>query len=172
MIRIEFSEADIKALEYERYHYPHPMVQRKMEALWLKSQGLPHNEICRLTGITKYTLCSYLKAYKAGGIAKLKELNLYRPKSELEKYTSTIEEYFREHPPASIKEAMSKIEELTGIKRSETQIGKFLKSIGMKPRKVGMVPAKADIEEQETFKKKTWNPDLKKRNLVKERFFS
>jgi hypothetical protein len=30
-------------------------------------------------------------------------------------HKKTIEAYFREHPPASVKEAMAKIEELTGI---------------------------------------------------------
>lgn len=51
MINLTFTEAETAALNYDRYHHPHPRVQRKMEALWLKSQGLPHNEICRLTGI-------------------------------------------------------------------------------------------------------------------------
>ena len=45
MIKIEFTEGAIQALNYERYHHPHPRVQRKMEALWLKSQGEPHNKI-------------------------------------------------------------------------------------------------------------------------------
>ena len=43
---------------------------------------------------------------------------------------------------------MSKIEELTGLKRSETQVRKFLNSIGIKRRKVGTIPSKADLEEQ------------------------
>lgn len=50
MIKIAFTEEDIKALKYERYHHPHPRVQRKIEALWLKSQGEPHNKIAQLTG--------------------------------------------------------------------------------------------------------------------------
>lgn len=45
MLNIEFREADIKALHYERCHYLHPRVQRKMEAVYLKSQGLSHAEI-------------------------------------------------------------------------------------------------------------------------------
>jgi hypothetical protein len=36
-----FSEEELKAIEHERYHHPHPHVQRKMEVLWLKSHGLP-----------------------------------------------------------------------------------------------------------------------------------
>jgi len=51
--------------------------------------------------------------YKEGGIEKLKEVNFYKPQSELTKHKSSIEAYFKEHPPASVKEAMTKIEELT-----------------------------------------------------------
>ena len=58
MINVEFSEAPAEVLHYERYHHPHPRVQRKMEALWLKSRGVRHKEICRLTGIGSTTLTS------------------------------------------------------------------------------------------------------------------
>jgi len=33
MLHITFSDQDIAALRYERYHHPHPRVQMKMEAL-------------------------------------------------------------------------------------------------------------------------------------------
>jgi transposase len=160
MIKIDFTEEEKKALDYGRYNYPHPRVQRKMEALWLKSQGLSHKEICRLTGISPNTLRTYLREYLQGGIEALKKLKFYQPQSELNEHTTTIEEYFREHPPASVKEAMAKIEELTGIKRSENRIRVFLKSIGMTPRKVGMIPAKADPEKQENFIKEELEPRL------------
>jgi hypothetical protein len=45
MIKLDFTDAEKAALEYERYHHPHPRVQRKMEALWLKSQQVPHRQI-------------------------------------------------------------------------------------------------------------------------------
>lgn len=70
------------------------------------------------------------------------------------------QEYFEKHPPASIKEAMAKIEDLTSIKRSETQIRNFLKKIGLKYRKVGMLPSKADADKQEKFKKEQLKPVL------------
>ena len=72
MIKIEFTEEEMQALDYERYNHIHPRVQRKMEALWLKSQGLSHKEICRLTGISLNTLRNYLRAYQQGGIEALK----------------------------------------------------------------------------------------------------
>jgi hypothetical protein len=40
MLRLTFSEQDIKELDYQRYHHPHPRVQRKMEALLRKRQRL------------------------------------------------------------------------------------------------------------------------------------
>lgn len=153
MIRIEFSDEDIKALDYERYHHPHPRVQRRMETVFLKSQGLPHKQICQLAGCTGNTLRSYLKTYRQGGIERLKEVNFYRPQSELINHKKSIEDYFHEHPPATINEAINKIEALTGIRRSPTQVRKFLKRIGMRILKVGTIPSKADPKKQEVFKK-------------------
>jgi transposase len=153
MIRLTFSEADVKALDHERYHHPHPRVQRKMEALWLKSCGLPHKEICRLTGICSTTLTRYLRAYQAGGLEALKTLTFYRPESELQHYRATLEDYFRAHPPATAKEARVAIEQLTGIQRSPDRVRHFLKGLGMNCRKVGMLPAKADAAAQEAFQK-------------------
>jgi transposase len=160
MIEIEFTEEEMEALNYERYHHPHPRVQRKMEALWLKSQKTKHKDICRLTGISSNTLIAYLRKYKEYGIEGLKELNFYQPRSELRPYTTTIGAYFREHPPASVKKATAEIEELTGIKLSENRVREFFKSIGMAPRKVGMIPAKADPDEQERFIKEELEPRL------------
>lgn len=93
--------------------------------------------------------------YKEDGIERLKEIKFYCPQSDLLNHKDTLEEYFRKNPPSTISEATAKIEELTGIKRGPTQVRKFLKSIGMRRLKVGMIPSKADPDEQETFKKNT-----------------
>ena len=84
MLQLEFSEADKHALNHERYHHPHPRVQQRMEALWLKSQGLPHQRIATLCAISGNTLRAYLKLYQAGGMEALKQLNFYRRFSQVE----------------------------------------------------------------------------------------
>ncbi|MDI6786367.1 MAG: helix-turn-helix domain-containing protein, partial [bacterium] len=99
MINIEFTKGEIQSLDYERYHYPHPRVQRKMEALWLKSHKLQHKEICCLTGVSSNTLQSYFRDYQQGGIEKLKELNFYQPQSKLTEHKNSLESYFIKHPP-------------------------------------------------------------------------
>ena len=40
MLRLTLSEEDIKELDYQRYHHPHPRVQRKMQSAPVEGQGL------------------------------------------------------------------------------------------------------------------------------------
>lgn len=157
---LKFTESERQALDYERYHHPHPKVQRRMEVLWLKSQGKGPQEITKLANVSLSSVYRYLGKYRSGGIDALKIINLHRPQSKLAAHTSTIEADFQAHPPASMKEAAHRIEELTGIKRSETQVSQFLKSIGLKRRKVGMIPAKANPDAQAKFKAEQLEPVL------------
>ena len=127
MLHIEFTEEQINELRNERYNHPHPHVQRKMEALFLKSQGLSHEQIGKLVGVCQDTLREYFYQYQRGGIEALKAINFYRPESALEMHKETIEEEFRNNPPATMKEAASRIEELTGIRRSENRVASYFK---------------------------------------------
>jgi transposase len=155
MLHLTFSATDIEQLHYERFHHPHPRVQRKMEALYLKSQGFAHREIAQMIRVSEPTVLSYLRAYQAGGIEQLKELTFYRPESKLKSHQDSLAAYFRAHPPQSLAQAASKIAELTGIERSREQVRHFLKGMGMSCRRVGVIPAKADPAAQEEFQKKS-----------------
>lgn len=114
--------------------------------------------ISKILNVHVNTVTKILKMYKAGGIEKLKELHYGTNKSDLEAHKLSIEESFKTEPALSIKEAQDRIEKLTGIKRSHTQIRKFLMKLGMKFRKMGYVPSKADPEKQKDYLKK--NSDL------------
>ena len=57
-------------------------------------------------------------------------------------------------------EAGAKITELTGIERKPTQVRAFLKRLGMKPRKVAAIPARADLQAQQEFKERVLEPKL------------
>ena len=156
MIKINLSETEVDQVKFERFHHPH--VQKKMEVVWLKHLKYSHNQISEIVSLSKRTIIRYLKDFIFGGLDKLREIKFYKPQSVLTEYSGTIKEFLKENPPGTIKEAVSVIESLSGFKRSETQVRKFLKSLGMKRIKVGTIPAKADIEEQESFKKKVWIP--------------
>jgi len=126
-IQIQLNQEILKDIHYHRYNHPAPLVQRRMEALWLKGHDLPHAQIAELVGVTENTIRDYFELYQQGGIEKLKELNYYVPDSKLNVHVTSLEAHFRDNPPASIKEAQSEIETITGVKRSETQVAEFLK---------------------------------------------
>jgi transposase len=158
MLQLVFSEADKQALHYARYHHPHPRVQQRMEALWLKSQGVPHHQIAQLCAISANTLRSSLKLYQRGGVEALKQLNFHCPQSALSAHRDPIETHVQEHPPQTINEAVARLEALTGIRRSPTQVRLFLTHLGLHRRKVGVLPAKGDPDVQEEYQKKVGAP--------------
>lgn len=159
-MQLELSTEERQKLDNERYHHPHPRVRRKLEVVWLKSLGKGEPEISQIANVSLTTVYRYLASYRAGGIEKLKELNFYRPQSDFVEHKQTIEEYFRDHPLMTMKEAAHRLEELTGIKRSEPQVSQFLQQLGLKRRKVGMIPAKADPQKQATFQQEQLEPVL------------
>jgi len=164
MLQIAFTEAEIAALEYERYRHPSPHVQQRMEVVYLKSQNVPHQQIARLCRMSRQTVVTILHLYQDEGIERLKRFHFAGQPSALNQHQSTLEAHFRTHPPRTVAEAQATIEQLTGIRRSPTQIRAFLKRIGMQVRKVGAIPGRAHDplkqQEQDTFQHTELEPRL------------
>lgn len=72
---IEFTPEILGILKKERQTHPIPLVRRRLEALWLKSRGLPNNKIALLVGIYERTLRDYLQLYQQSGVEGLKNLH-------------------------------------------------------------------------------------------------
>jgi len=144
----------MKALARGRWYHNNPRVRRRMMTVYLKGKDYPHQEIGKIVGVTQKTVRSHLRLYEKGGLAALEEMKQHMPESALEPYRAQLEEEFRERPPVDGVEAAKRIKDLTGVQRSPDQVRRFLKSMGMKRRKVGQVPAKADPEAQDDFLKK------------------
>jgi transposase len=126
-MQLEFRSEDLEELDSERFRHPLPIVQRRMEALWLKSQGLAHRQIAQLVNISENTLRAYFHLYQEGGVERLKEVAIQGPESTLHEPRASLEADFRAPPPATIKEAQHKSEGRTGSTRSETQVREYLK---------------------------------------------
>jgi transposase len=175
MLRINFTEEEIAALNFERYHYPDPRVQKKFEVLWLKSQDLSHETIAHLSGVCSRQVQRYLNEYLEGGIERLKQNHYTGSPSELNQHTETLKDYFAKNPPSTTAQAQKAIEKLTGLRRSLTQIRDFLKRLGMKRRKVGSAPGKADDpdkqREQREFVETQLNPRLDEAEQGKRKIF-
>src|SRR5512132_1644040 len=82
-MQLEFTPEILEVLNYERYRHPIPLVQRRMEALWLKSHGLPHGQIAQLVNITENTLRDYFQLYLEGGMDRLRRLHEARPQQQV-----------------------------------------------------------------------------------------
>src|SRR5262245_33600539 len=140
MSRITFTEDDLSAIAFERYHHPEPFVQRKLEVLWLKSQGLAHHDIARLAGVSRASVQRYLREYLTGGLDAVRRYPWKGQRSALDGHRASLEEHFRQHPPRSVQEAQHAIAQRTGIRRGATQVRRFLRRLGLQPRRVAAVP--------------------------------
>jgi transposase len=160
MLQVIIKEEDKAIFARERYEHIHPRVCQRMDSLHLKSKGLSNHQICDILDICNNALLGYFKMYNAGGVDELRKIKFNRPQSQLMTYKDSLEKYFTENPPSSISEAAAKIKELTGIERKETQVRKFLKSIGFRCLQVGVVPAKAMTEEKKTNKRNIWTKNF------------
>ena len=154
-MKLEFAEADIAVINRERRYNPHARIRLRMEVLWLKHLGKPQEEIALIADVCCNTIVNYVRDYRYKGLPYLLENRFYKPQSALEEHAESLKTYFLEHPPAKTTEAQAVIEERTGIRLCPSQIREFMLKIGMSPRKVGVIPAKADPEKQEEFKKNT-----------------
>jgi len=158
MNAIKFTDDDVERLAYERFHHPHPRVQRQMEGVLLKAQGFSVRDIVEVVGCCPNTLRNWLRDFAEGGVEGLKRWDSGGTTCELDEHTDAICDHLQENPPHTIAEARDAIERLTGVRRSVTQVGEYLKRVGFKRLKTGSLPAKADPEKQAEFKKNSCCP--------------
>lgn len=139
MRRIEFTEDEITKLRHESIHHNHVVVRRRMQALLLKAEGLPHVEIGERLDICPTTLRKYfdlfLSGTETGRVEALKEVNYKGKPNRLMEKKDEIIRHLEENPPTTQKEAQAKIKELTGIQRSLPQVREFLKKTGFAAEK-------------------------------------
>ncbi|MEM8527605.1 MAG: IS630 family transposase [Bacteroidota bacterium] len=159
---LQLSEAEIAELNYERFQNPDPLVQKRLQSLYLSGVlGYSKTEAGKILGRHRNTVSTDLSCYQTGGMETLKQVNYGTNKSELAQHSTLLKTRFEEHPPISVKEAAQRIKELTGIERSPSQIHTFIKKqLGMKFVKTGHIPAKADPERQELWLENKLQPAL------------
>src|SRR5262245_11151823 len=98
--------------------------------------------------------CSASTVWTWAAVEQLKRLEHDRPQSARANHRTTLAAYFPQHPPVTVTDAAAKIAEVTGMVRKATQVRQFLRALGMQPMQVDMLPAKADVEAPEAFKKR------------------
>ncbi len=158
MATVQISKEDIARANIERNYHILPIIRKRMTVIWALSQNYSRIESAKLADVCLKSVKNYIKNYRKEGFEGLLKLN-YKPKtSQLLPQRISIEAEFRERPPHSVKEASKRINEMTKISLSLSQIARFLRKIGIKPLKTGTIPAKVDLVKQQTFLDSTLNP--------------
>jgi transposase len=141
MHSIQFSPAEIQAIQFDRYHHPDPRVARRMEILLLKNAGVGHQMIAEFAGVCRSTVQRLLSVYLQHGLDGVREFHEKGRVSALNEHVPMLSEEFRLRPPRSVGEAAQRIEQATGIRRKHTQVRNFLRrTLGLQWRKVAAVP--------------------------------
>ena len=161
MLPINLNETEIQVLNYERYYYPCPMVQKRLHAIYMKATSdLSNVKIGELSGLHRHSVKRCIEAYQSGGLKNLLENNYGTNKSELEAHSENLLKSFSEQPPMNANEAKARIEKLTGISRSPSQVRAFMKRHGFRYLKAGHIPSKADTQKQQQWVKETLEPAI------------
>jgi transposase len=121
--------------------------------LWLLRHGETHERIATLAGVSRSSVHRYVTDYLKGGLDLIRRNSYKGSVSQLDEQQASLEEYFDKHPPHTAKQAQQVIEQRTGIHRGLSQVRRFLKRLGLKPRKAAAIPVPPKSTPEEHAKK-------------------
>ena len=161
MIRLELTDQDLTDVA-EALDDPATTDKNKTKLLVIRMhhEGAKHGFIAKVLNLHANTITNYLKEYFKGGLAATLEDRYYRPSSSLAPFLECLKCSFHAAPVVDAKQAVARIESLTGIRLSESQARRFMKGLGMKVRKACSIPGKANPQLQFEFYSNTLLPKL------------
>ena len=163
MKQIEFTTAEREALQYWRFHHPHPRVQRKMEAFYLKSQGLaPAKSVACAPCPNRPAIAISTSTAKAASQNSQRcpfigARGNWRTTARVLKRTfASVAQPVWPRRPEDCR--------LDGAWASTDADAAVLKVLGAATPQSGQIPAKADVAAQEVFKTEQLEPRLAEAN--------
>jgi transposase len=155
------SSEELEKLNYERYHYPCPIVQKRLHCLYLKATTNYSNEQIGLQmDAHRNSISQWVAIYQQGGYKAIIQVDYGANQSELEDHATDLVQSFIAHPPRSIDEARLRVKKMTGIDRSATSLRSFMKRHDFRFLKTGHIPAKVNTTEQKQWVGQTLQPAI------------
>jgi len=159
---LKLSPEELARLNYERYHYPCPIVQKRLHCIYIKSAlGYSNEKTGLLMDAHRNSVSEWIYTYQHGGYDAIVQVGYGTRKSELETHAGSITELFTTHPPRSLNEAVLKVKELTTVQRSPSCLRSFMKRHHFRFLKTGHIPAKVNTTEQHQWVDTTLKPVIK-----------
>jgi transposase len=168
MIEIHLTDQEIQDLN-EAIDDPSHSEKTKIKLLVIRMrhEGAKTGFISKCLNLHSNTITNYLNEFQAGKLPATLENRYYKPTSSLEPFLPCIRCSFLAYPVADAKQAVERIHKLTGIRLSESQSRRFMKSLGLKLRKTAPVPGKCDHQLQFDFYTREMLPRLEEARLGK-----
>ena len=145
--------------------------RRKLLALKMRDSGAPLEMIAKTLRVTVRSVSNYIAEFREGGLETTLEDRAYSPMSSIEPYLDRLETSFRESPVGSARQARHRIIDVAEIELSLTQTRRVMKRLGMRYRKAGQVPGKADGDQQLEFLNDELQPRLDQAREGKRKVF-
>ena len=152
-IPIRLSDADQAVVAAERDSHPDLHVRRKMLVLWSVHTGLLHSQavatvsratvsratVSRAT-VSRATVQRCLAAYRKAGLDGLRRWGVVGPVRALAAHAETIKAALVQQPARTVAEAAQRVEQLSGLRRGNSQTRVFLQSLGFRWKRTRAVP--------------------------------
>jgi len=152
-----YTPEQLKRLDEARFSQKTDAINRRMNAVYFWGLGLTQREVSRLAQVSVNTMRFHARAFEADGLAAVTVDDRHGRPSALAAYELALRAEFSAWPPATVAQAKTKIAQITGVKLQDTRTRLYLRSLGMKQRRLTPIPGKADPAQQEEFKKTPWN---------------
>ncbi len=126
----------------------------KIHAVILLGSGMSSEEVSEVLFLNVDTLGAYVNKYKSGGISELCQTNYSGRQPDInEEQLLQLSEELDSKIYLTTKAVQECIEETFHIAYSISGINKLLKKLGFVYKKLKLVPANPDVDEQELFPK-------------------
>jgi len=149
---VELTKEEQEIVHQERQLHPNLKIRERMNIIWYLHNQLTRKQAAALALVDRSSVERVMVMYRDGGLDGLRVWKVEGPTSELASYTDTIRNSLESDPVRTTAEAVARIEELTGVKRGLTQVRKFLKELGFKFQRVGMLPLPPKKVSKNTFR--------------------
>jgi transposase len=149
MIDLELTQEQLDELHKEASENPSARARKKCWVVYLRGKGYAHREIVDVVRVDGDTVTDYVRKYRDGGLSRLLAEDYRKQGGRLDAHAERLKEVFKKQPPHTVNHAIEVIERETGVRLKHSACRAFLRKLGMKFRRCGLVPGKAQDDEEQ-----------------------
>ena len=149
MIDLELTKDQLDELHKEASENPNARARKKCWVVYLHGKGYAHQEVADVMRVDGDTVTEYLRKYRDGGLPGLLAEHYRKREGQLDVHAERLKEVFKRQPPHTVNQAIEMIEQETGLRLKHSACRAFLRKLGMKCRRCGLVPGKAPDDEEQ-----------------------